>query len=474
VTRTLRIHNHYTGEKEDFAPLDPQRVTMYVCGMTVQGAPHMGHMLAFVSADLVRRVLEHFGYEVVHVQNFTDIDDKIIVKANEQGRTAREVAEENIDAFFAASDRLGIRRAHRYPKVTEHMEEIIAYIQALIDKDHAYAQGGGVYFDVRRYPPYGELSGRKIDELRTGVREGLEVDANKRDPMDFALWKPAKEGEPAWDSPWGRGRPGWHIECSAMSTKYLGPTFDLHGGGRDLIFPHHENEMAQSRAVEGDFVRYWMHNGLLTLGGQKMAKSTGHFFSVEEVLGRFDPDVVRFYLLRGHFRNQMEYSQERLQEAQAAYERMATALRTFGGLVGDDRLGADVPEGITSEDGVELTGRAAATQEAFDDALADDFNSGAGLGALFELVREANSYLSGRTAPEMDAEAVHAVHATLTGCLEVLGLFGGVGVQDEIPPEIAEMARRRDAARAERDWAQADALRFRVEDTPDGTKVRPG
>jgi cysteinyl-tRNA synthetase len=451
---------------------------MYVCGMTVQGLPHMGHMLAFVSADLVRRSLEYLGYEVLHVQNFTDIDDKIIEKANELGRDPRELAETNIEAYFAAADGLGILRAHRYPKVTEHIPQIVAFIERLIEAQHAYAAEGSVYFDVRSYPRYGELSGRRVDELRTAVR--VELDDAKRDPLDFALWKAAKPGEPAWESPWGRGRPGWHIECSVMSTLYLGSTFDFHGGGRDLIFPHHENELAQAKALEGDFVRYWMHNGLLNLEGQKMAKSQNHFFLVEDVLGRYPADVVRFYLLRGHFRNQMEYSWERLDEAASAYDRMRRALVRLEELAEDADLGADLPDGVTSEAGVELEEAAQTAITGFRDALCDDFNAEAALAALFELVRVANPYLVERAAARaMDAIAVRRTLAVLREGLGVLGLFGEVSSGEDIPVEVQELARRRDQARKDRDFTLADTLRdeiaargFRIEDSPDGSRIR--
>jgi len=476
----LKIYNHMTGKKEEFEPLDPSRVTMYVCGMTVQDRPHMGHMLAFVSADLIRRVLEYFGYEVLHVQNFTDIDDKIIARAQEEGQDPKVLAQRNIDRFFEAADALHIERATLYPKVTEHIEDIIAFIQRLIDAGHAYEAGGSVWFDVRSWPSYGELSGRDIEELESGYR--IEVDENKRDPLDFALWKASREGEPSWDSPWGPGRPGWHIECSVMSTKYLGETFDLHGGGRDLIFPHHENELAQSKAVGGQFVRYWMHNGLLNLEGQKMSKSTGHFFAMEDVLAEFSPEVVRFYLLRGHFRNQMEYSRERMEEARSAYERMRRALQRIEVSAADPHLGEESGPEVSSPEGQALLESAERAKTAFDEALADDFNAEAALAALFELVREANPYWVARPeAPQLEAEVVHRVREVLRGSLAVLGLFESLEAGGgEIPPEIEELARRREEARRARDWATADALReeiqskgYTVEDHAGGSTIRP-
>jgi len=475
----LRVQNHFTGKKEDFVPLNADKVTMYVCGMTVQGPPHMGHMLAFVAADLVRRTLEFLGYDVLHVQNFTDIDDKIIVRAADMGMTAKELAEKNIQQFFDAADALNITRAHNYPKVTEHIPEIVAFIERLIDKGHAYASGGSVWFDVRSYDPYGKLSRRNVDDMINAVRK--ELDDSKRDPLDFALWKSAKEGEPQWDSPWGPGRPGWHIECSVMSTKYLGETFDFHGGGRDLIFPHHENELAQSCALGGDFVRYWMHNGLLTLDGQKMAKSTGHFFSVEDVLGEFDPDVVRYYLMRGHFRNQMEYSRERLQEAAAAYDRMKRALVQLDELDGDPRLGTEIEAGIITAAGVEMEDAVARARAAFVAGLCDDFNAESAMAALFELVRTVNPVLAGSSPAALDAGPVRAVKAALRDSLGTLGLFEAVrGGEDEVPAEIHDMVRQRTEARTSKDFARADELRdaiqargFVLEDGPDGVRVRP-
>jgi len=476
-TARLRVYDHFAGKKQDFEPLEPGRATMYVCGMTVQGPPHVGHMLAFVAADLVRRTLEFLGYEVMHVQNFTDIDDKIIVRAAEAGISPAELAQQNIDDFFAAADALNIRRATEYPRVTGHIEEIVAYIVRLIEKGHAYEAGGSVWFDVRSYADYGRLSNRNVDDMRTAVR--VELDEAKRDPLDFALWKAARAGEPAWDSPFGPGRPGWHIECSVMSTKYLGETFDFHGGGRDLIFPHHENELAQSCALGGDFVRYWMHNGLLTLEGQKMAKSTGHFFSVKEVLGEFDADVLRYYLLRGHFRNQMEYSRERLEEAAAAYDRMRRALLLLDELADDGGLGSAIAEGVTTPEGIRLEDAAAKAGKGFVEGLCDDFNAESAMASLFELVREANPLLVGKAPAGLDAAPVRAVRDCLRQNLAVLGLFENVGGEVAIPAEIEDLARQRDAARLARDFALADELRdrilgagFRIEDTPDGTRVR--
>jgi len=326
---TLRVYDTQRAKNVEFEPVHAGKVGIYFCGMTVQDKPHMGHMLAFVAGDMIRRYLEYRGYEVTYVQNFTDIDDKIIDKANKEGLDYREVAERNIKAYFDAAEALHIRPATKYPRATDHIKEIVDLIQKLVERGHAYESGGDVYFRVRTFLSYGKLSKRKIDDLMTGAR--IAVGEQKDDPLDFALWKASKPNEPGWETPWGRGRPGWHIECSAMSMKYLGETLDFHGGGEDLIFPHHENELAQSEAATGrPFVRFWLHNGLLNLRGEKMSKSTGHFFAMEDVLKEYTGEVCRFYFLSAHFRKQTEYSRERLEEAKRSYERLCLACLSIG------------------------------------------------------------------------------------------------------------------------------------------------
>jgi len=311
---SLRVYDTRRRQKVPFEPVQPGRAGMYVCGMTVQDKPHVGHMRYAVAADVIRRYLEMKGFAVTYVTNFTDIDDRIIDRANREGIPFGDVSERNMEAFLTYADLLNIKRATHYPRATEHVPEIIELIRRLIEKGHAYASGGDVYFDVRSYPKYGELSGRKLDELRSGVR--IEVGESKRDPLDFTLWKGAKPGEPSWPSPWGPGRPGWHIECSAMAMKYLGDTFDFHGGGQDLVFPHHENEIAQSEAATGKpLARYWVENGLVLLSGTKMSKSERHFFLIEDVARQVEPQVIRFYLQSTHYRSPIEFSHERLGEA---------------------------------------------------------------------------------------------------------------------------------------------------------------
>ena len=320
----LKVYDTLRARKEEFEPVSPGKVGIYFCGMTVQDRPHIGHMLAFVAGDMIRRHLRFKGYDVTYIQNFTDIDDKIIAKANEEGVDYRVIAERNMKEYFRYAEELNILKADVYPLATQHIAEIVSLIGALVEKGFAYDAGGDVYFRVRAFPQYGRLSKRNVDDLQSGAR--IEVGERKEDPLDFTLWKGAKEGEPAWDSPWGPGRPGWHIECSAMSMKYLGTTIDMHGGGQDLIFPHHENEIAQSEAATGKpYIRYWMHNGLLNLRGEKMSKSTGHFFAIEDINREFTGEVIRFYLLSTHFRSGTEFSRERLKEAEAGLERIRNA-----------------------------------------------------------------------------------------------------------------------------------------------------
>jgi cysteinyl-tRNA synthetase len=383
-----RVYDTLKQKNTDLVPVRPGKVGMYVCGMTVQDKPHMGHMLAFVSGDMIRRYLEYLGYDVAYIQNFTDIDDKIIDRANQEGVDYRVVVERNIEAYHRIAEAVNIKPATLYPYATRHMDEIIAMVQDLITKGHAYESKGDVYFRVRTKKDYGKLSKRDIDDLISGAR--VEVGENKEDPLDFALWKASKPGEPAWDSPWGLGRPGWHIECSAMATKYLGETLDFHGGGEDLIFPHHENELAQSECATGrEFVHHWMHNGLLNLRGQKMSKSTGHFFGMEDVLREFDGQVVRFYLLSTHFRSQMEYSRERLEASEKTFDRLVNACRSVDEL----RSRLDGSPAVSTAQGRELAAAAEKARESFLAAMDDDFNSAGAIGYLFELIKTYNVML---------------------------------------------------------------------------------
>jgi cysteinyl-tRNA synthetase len=474
---TLRVYDTKRAKKVDFQPLEDDKIGIYFCGMTVQDKPHMGHMLAFVSGDMVRRYLEHKGYDVTYVQNFTDVDDKIIEKANEEGLDYKEVAERNIKAYFEAAESLNIRPASLYPRATDHIGEIIDLIKDLEEKGHAYAAGGDVYFRVRTFNHYGQLSKRRVDDLMSGAR--IAVGEEKEDPLDFALWKGAKPNEPGWDSPWGRGRPGWHIECSAMAMKYLGKTLDFHGGGEDLIFPHHENELAQSEASTGEpFVRFWLHNGLLNLKGEKMSKSTGHFFAMEDVLREFEGTVVRFYLLSTHFRSQSEYSRERLEEARKGHERLELACVSMSEYL--DKLG-DSP-GISSPAGKLLKEAVEKAKTGFDAAMDDDFNSAGALGSVFDLVKTYYKLVDekGFTVTQ-DREAIEAIRGAMIMFDEILGLFPGgfPAAAEEAPQDVLAMVEARQQARKERDFKKADELRdqidqmgYLLEDTPDGPRVR--
>jgi cysteinyl-tRNA synthetase len=475
----LVVHDTLSRQDREFEPVHPGEVRLYVCGMTVQDKPHIGHFLPFLAADVVRRYLERLGYRVVHVQNFTDVDDKIIARAVAEGVTPQQIAERNIACYFEAARAMNLLPATHYPKATEHIPEIIALIQRLVAKGFAYAAGGDVYFRVRRFPSYGALSGRAVDDLMSGAR--IEVGEQKEDPLDFALWKAAKPGEPQWASPWGPGRPGWHIECSAMSSKYLGETLDMHGGGRDLIFPHHENERAQSEADSGrTFVRFWMHNGLLYTGGQKMSKSLGNFFLIEDILQKFDPDTVRFYLLSTHFRSQAEFSEKRLEEARAAFERLRDGLLRL-----EEARGAAAGGGVlVSEAGLALREAAARARGEFLEAMDHDFNTAGALGKLFELVRETHRFLD-EGPPGADGAVLDEVHETLRELLQLLGFFpAGLPhperVAAAVPAAVQDLAEARRRAREARDWGRADALRqqilalgYTVDDRPGGFRLRP-
>jgi cysteinyl-tRNA synthetase len=473
----LKVYDTFKQKKVPFEPVTPGKAGIYFCGMTVQDRPHVGHMLAFVSGDMVRRYLEYAGYDVTYVQNFTDIDDKIIVKAQEEGVEYTEVATRNIDAYHEAAAALNIKPATVYPYATKHIEEIIDIIKRLEEKGHAYESGGDVYFRVRTMDSYGKLSRRNIDDLISGAR--IEVGEQKEDALDFALWKASPPPEPGWESPWGRGRPGWHIECSAMSMKYLGETFDFHGGGEDLIFPHHENEIAQSEGATGKpFANYWLHNGLLNLRGQKMSKSTGHFFAMEDILKEFDGLVVRFYLLSTHFRSQSEFSRDRLEEAKKGYERIVNACESISRQL--RRIG-DKP-GVSTPAGTQLKDACAAAKERFIAAMDDDFNSAGAIGQLFDLIKTYNVLLDeAGPALSQDKDALHTVRGVLEEFDSILGLFrdGFPKGVEEIPGEILAMLEERQNARKDKDFQRADELRdaiiaagYTIEDTPQGARVK--
>ncbi|MFH0778904.1 MAG: cysteine--tRNA ligase [Candidatus Eisenbacteria bacterium] len=469
----MRIHDNLRRRKEEFVPLNSDYVGMYVCGMTVQDKPHMGHMFSSIAGDTMRRFMEFKGYNVRYVYNFTDIDDKIIRKSQEENLPWQAIAERNIEAYFRFAGLLGIKPATVYPKASEHMSEIVDLVRRLEDKGHAYESSGDVYFAVDSWPSYGKLSGRRLEELRAGAR--VEPGEKKRNPLDFALWKAAKEGEPAWPSPWGKGRPGWHIECSAMSMKYLGESFDLHGGGQDLIFPHHENEIAQAEAATGKpFVNFWVENGLMNLTGEKMSKSTRHFYSVEQICAQVEPEPLKFYLLSNYYRSPIDFNYERLAEAGSALERLRNAMRNAAIATRDVESSRIAPaEG-------ELLTATVEVEKGFLASMEDDFNSARAVGHLFDLARAVNKQVELGISSPGEAAAAKVAAGKIKELGKILGLFWKDEAEAEaVPEEITELVRKRELARRNKDWKSADDLRaqidargYVVEDRPEGPILR--
>lgn len=407
----LRVYNTLSGSKEEFVPINPGKVGMYVCGVTVYDHCHIGHARANVVFDMIYRYLQASGFDVTYVRNYTDIDDKIINRANRDGVAFNEISERFIKEFDIDMARLMLKLPTHQPKATEHIGEIIAIVETLIEKGFAYQSGADVFFCVEKFDSYLKLSKRNLEDMQAGAR--IDVDERKRHPMDFALWKGAKPGEPYWESPWGQGRPGWHIECSAMSTKYLGETFDIHGGGKDLIFPHHENEIAQTEAATGKpFVKYWLHNGFVNINAEKMSKSLGNFFTIKEVLERYDAEVLRFFLLSAHYRSPIDFSDQNLKDAELGLERIYKALVSI-----DEQLAAGVDHAPT-EESAELEEKCAAIAGRFTEAMDDDFNTALALGHLFDLVRSVNKAvtLSPKSLLERVKQEVDSIAAVLGVC----------------------------------------------------------
>jgi cysteinyl-tRNA synthetase len=457
----LKIYDSLSREKRPFVPLDPARVRMYVCGMTVYDYCHLGHARVMVVFDVVQRWLRASGYPLTYVRNITDIDDKIIRRAAESGESTASLTDRFIRHMDEDAAALGVHKPDIEPRATAFVGEMLEMIAKLEQRGAAYrAESGDVNFSVRGFPGYGKLSGKSLEDLRAGER--VEIDATKRDPLDFVLWKGARPGEPSWPSPWGAGRPGWHIECSAMSTKLLGPHFDIHGGGQDLQFPHHENEIAQSEAALGEpggppFVNYWMHNGFVRLEDQKMSKSTGNVTTIRELLKRHDPEVIRFFIARAHYRSPLNYSEEHLVEARQALSRLYTALKA-------------APAEAQAPDWEEPSGRR------FREAMDDDFNTPEAVAVLFDLAGETNRLRSPKAAAQLRA---------LGGLLGLLGresdaFFRSGGARDGISEaEISKLIAEREAARVARDFRRADAIRVALlekgvvlEDNPRGTTWR--
>lgn len=457
----MKIFNSMTRKKEEFVPVHPGEARIYACGPTVYNYFHIGNARPFIVFDTLRRYLEYRGYKVTFVQNFTDIDDKMIKAANEQGITVKQLGEHFIEEYFKDAKGLNIRPATVHPKATEHIEDIIRLISRLIEEGHAYvAENGDVYYDTESFKDYGKLSGQDLDDLEMGAR--IEVNDVKKNPMDFALWKAKKPGEPAWESPFSEGRPGWHIECSAMSQKYLGDTFDIHGGGQDLKFPHHENEIAQSEGATGKtFANYWMHNGYINIDNRKMSKSLGNFFTVRDISKEFDLLAVRLFMLSSHYRNPINFSRDLIVQAEAALSRIANCRENL----------RFVAEAGKSEAKKELD--LESFRQRFIDAMDDDLNTADAIGVIFDLVKELN------TAFSQGGDAVQAKEGL--GMLdELLGVLGLIKEEreEEIPSEIQALAEERAEARKAKDWARADAIRdqlkeagYELKDTPEGVKI---
>jgi len=477
--REIRLYNTLTRSKEPLVPIEPGRVRIYVCGPTVYAPAHLGHARAAVVFDVVRRFLRECGFEVTFVRNYTDVDDKIIQKAQETGTPPLELSRRYAEQYARDMAALGVEKPDHEPRVSEHIKDIIELIKVLVDKGYAYEAGGDVFFSVERYAEYGKLSKRSTEDMIEGAR--IDVNELKRNPLDFALWKGAKPGEPAWDSPWGKGRPGWHIECSAMSMKYLGESFDIHGGGKDLIFPHHENEIAQSEAATGrPFARYWMHNGMIQINREKMSKSLGNIIVVSEALERWSSEAVRLFFLSHHYRNPADFSEEIMDEAEAALERIYIALERAKTIAS--------PRAEESAD-TELDEAVKRFLKGWREAMSDDFNTALALGQLFDLLKTMNRSMDARGhTPSLDR------------ALEAVDEFGRVmGIVRLAPEEYLqrEKLRRRGAelseeeihrlieeraeARRQKNWARADEIRdylaskgIVLEDTPRGTLWRVG
>jgi cysteinyl-tRNA synthetase len=463
----IKIYNTLTRKKELFETLQPGEVRMYVCGPTVYSQAHIGHAMSALVFDVIRRYLEYRGYKVMHAMNFTDVDDKIINRANREGVDPFALAERYIHDYQLQLDALNVQPATIQPRATQEIEDILGMIQGLVDKGFAYpASNGDVYFRVRQDADYGRLSGRKLDDMRAGSR--IEVGEEKQDPLDFALWKAAKPGEPYWDSPWGKGRPGWHIECSAMNLHHLGEQIDIHGGGNDLIFPHHENEIAQTESFTGKpFARYWVHNGMLQLGGEKMSKSLGNLVSIDDFLARHDADVLRFMVLNSNYRGPLTYTEEIVQQSERGLERLHSGLRPALPGAG----GAPASSLRTLQD--QMT----ATREGFENAMDDDFNTAGALGQLFDLVRVINQ----SRADGANTEQLQPAQSLLRQMAGVLGLRLAQPEQQEqaADPFIDLLVEVRAELRKQKLWQLTDLIRNRlgelgvvIEDSKDGSSWR--
>ena len=463
----MKIYNTLTRQKEEFVPVHPGKVGMYVCGPTVYNYIHIGNARPMIIFDTVRRYFEYKGYEVNYVSNFTDVDDKIIKKANEEGVTATEIAERYIKECKQDMEALNIKPATHQPRATEEIGGMIKMIQTLIEKGHAYEVDGTVYFKTRSFKDYGKLSKKNIDDLEAGHREiKVTGEEGKEDPLDFVLWKPKKEGEIAWDSPWGEGRPGWHIECSEMSKKYIGDTIDIHAGGEDLIFPHHENEIAQSEACNDEkFANYWMHNGFLNINNKKMSKSAGNFFTVREIGEKYPLQVIRFFMLSAHYRTPLNFSDPIFAFAKTGLDRILTAIDLCREMAAKEETGS------LSKEETEHFANIEVLVKKFEDAMEDDFNTADAVSAIFEIVRESNS-----TVKDFSADYAKKVLKVLEDLCGVLGIET-TKEEEILDEEIEKLIEERQAARKNKDFARADEIRDQLleqgivlKDTREGVK----
>ncbi|HBF0015745.1 TPA: cysteine--tRNA ligase [Clostridioides difficile] len=461
----MKVYNTLTRTKEEFVPLEEGKVKMYVCGPTVYNYIHIGNARPFIIFDTLRRYLEYRGYDVTYVQNFTDVDDKIINRSHEEGISPEEVAAKYIKEYFVDCDGLGIKRATVHPQVTDNIQQIIEFIKELEDKGYAYAVNGDVYFDTNKFEGYGKLSGQKQEDLEAGAR--IEVNDQKRHPMDFVLWKAKKEGEPGWDSPWGEGRPGWHIECSVMSKRYLGETIDIHAGGQDLTFPHHENEIAQSEARSGKtFSKYWMHNGYININDEKMSKSKGNFFTVRDISKLYDLEIVRFFMLSAHYRNTVNFSDEMLNQAKAGLERLYNTKEKLEFTL------SNLVESPLSEKEVELVKELDNFRQKFIDAMDDDVNTADAVSVIFELAKLINSNVDENSSLEFAKKCLDEFNE-LTGVLNIVNKKKDT-VLDK---DIEELIQKRTDAKKNKEFQLADDIRQQLldmgivlEDTRQGVK----
>ncbi len=461
----MKVYNTLTNKKEEFIPITPGEVKMYVCGPTVYNFFHIGNGRTFIVFDAFRRYLEYRGYSVKFVQNFTDIDDKMIKKANEENTTVRELGDRFINEYYKDADALNIKRASINPRATEFIDEIIDFVKDLVDRGYAYEVDGDVYFSTKKFHGYGKLSGQNLEDLQAGAR--ISVDERKKDPMDFAVWKKQKPGEPAWESPWGLGRPGWHIECSCMAHKLLGETIDIHAGGEDLVFPHHENEIAQSEARSGKtFANYWIHSAFINVDNRKMSKSLNNFFTAREILKNYDPDVVRLFMLSGHYRTQLNFSVDLLDSAKSSLERLYNAVGNLESLLEEANSETMSDEEKTYKNNLD------SYRDKYIEKMDDDFNTADGISVIFDLVRDINSNIDINSSKELIKYSLELIRE-LGQPLGILQKSTKGSLEDEIEELIAQ----RQQARKEKNWALSDKIRddlksrgIVLEDTPQGVR----